>query len=66
MFKKAAVVLPLGLASASSFAAADFSAISSAVDFGTAATAIITILGLVAVVLVAMRGGKMVVRAISG
>lgn len=45
-------------------AVADYTAITSAVDYTAAATAIVAIFALVAVMFVAWKGGKMVLNAI--
>lgn len=58
-----AVLLSAGSAMATG---ADYSAITSAVDFATVATGIVAVFGLLALASVAFKGGKWVVRAIGG
>jgi hypothetical protein len=66
LLKIAAPVTGLAsLAGASSaMAVTDYSAITDAVDFGTVATAIVTVLAAVAVVLIAFKGGKLLLAAV--
>lgn len=61
----AAPVVGLGSMVGSSAAmAADYTAITDAVDFTDVATAIVTVLAAVALVLIAFKGGKLLLAAI--
>lgn len=60
------VLVGLASISPSAFAVTDYSAITGAVDFATVATGVVAVFALVAVVLVAMKGGRMLMSAIKG
>lgn len=61
----AGAVLGVGLISAPAFATGvDFATLTTAVDFSTAVTAVMTVFGALALVAVAIKGGKAVLSAI--
>lgn len=67
MFKKAAVVLGSAVAAGSAMAAGpDLSPLTTAVDFGTVTTAVLSIAGLLAVVYVAVKGASIGLQMLRG
>jgi hypothetical protein len=60
-----ALVVGFGFAGIASATAPDYSSITSAVDFAAVSTAIITVLAAVALVLVAYKGGKLLMKALA-
>jgi len=61
----AVVAVPsLAITSSAAMAVTDYSEITDAVDFATVATAIVTVLAAVAVVLIAFKGGKLLLAAV--
>jgi len=67
VFKRGAAAVGLVAASASSFAAGpDMTGLTTAVDFGTVTTAILSIAGMLAVVYVAVKGARIGLSMLRG
>lgn len=66
MFKHLAVIAAVTGAGVASAAGPDLTAMTSAIDFGTVTTAVLSIAGLLAVVYVAIKGAKIVLSMVKG